>query len=229
MAAINFAVLFLTFVWKKEVSTDRQKRKAARQQSPEIAMTSLKGAETPGIEVTPGATTTPSSFVDQIGATAEGAPALADHIPTAGAKDRAVFTNKTVWITCGFLLLYVVRDITQSECTNLTVSQGAEVSLGGWCVSFLIETREGGSSVGYVAVSGCESMQKTALNRAAQSGFWGGITLGEYQWSKKVDRVERSGRPHHTAPLQSMDWRKASDLPVLRARNRLGDQYLDST
>ncbi|TFK45836.1 MFS efflux transporter [Heliocybe sulcata] len=42
--------------------------------------------------------------------------------------------------------------------------QGAEVSLGGWIVSFLISTRGGDpESVGYVA-----------------SGFWGGVTLGRF-------------------------------------------------
>ncbi|EPQ52831.1 MFS general substrate transporter [Gloeophyllum trabeum ATCC 11539] len=42
--------------------------------------------------------------------------------------------------------------------------QGAEVSLGGWIVSFLISARGGDpSNVGYVA-----------------SGFWGGVTLGRF-------------------------------------------------
>ncbi|KZT29770.1 MFS efflux transporter [Neolentinus lepideus HHB14362 ss-1] len=42
--------------------------------------------------------------------------------------------------------------------------QGAEVSLGGWIVSFLISSRDGNpANVGYVA-----------------SGFWGGVTVGRF-------------------------------------------------
>ncbi|CAD6574943.1 MAG: hypothetical protein CYPHOPRED_005534 [Cyphobasidiales sp. Tagirdzhanova-0007] len=61
-----------------------------------------------------------------------------------GAKDEAVTGNRTVWIVCFYLLLCL----------------GAEVTIGGWCVAYVIDTRKGGTSVGYVA-----------------SGFWAGIAL----------------------------------------------------
>ncbi|ROW13981.1 hypothetical protein VPNG_04094 [Cytospora leucostoma] len=51
--------------------------------------------------------------------------------------------------------------------------QGAEVSISGWVISFLEETRKGDpSSVGYVT-----------------SGFWGGITLGRFILSVPAHRV----------------------------------------
>ncbi|KDE07771.1 hypothetical protein MVLG_02041 [Microbotryum lychnidis-dioicae p1A1 Lamole] len=58
---------------------------------------------------------------------------------------RQTLENRTVWICCLFILVYV----------------GAEVSMGGWIVTFLIDNRNGGPSAGYVA-----------------TGFWGGLTLG---------------------------------------------------
>ncbi|RPA75730.1 MFS general substrate transporter [Ascobolus immersus RN42] len=51
--------------------------------------------------------------------------------------------------------------------------QGAEVSIGGWTVSFLISARKGDpQSIGYVA-----------------SGFWGGITLGRFLLTPFVPRL----------------------------------------
>lgn len=51
--------------------------------------------------------------------------------------------------------------------------QGAEVSISGWVISFLIETREGApSSVGYVT-----------------SGFWGGITLGRFLLAHPAQKI----------------------------------------
>ncbi|KAL8291864.1 hypothetical protein RQP46_002122 [Phenoliferia psychrophenolica] len=55
------------------------------------------------------------------------------------------FSNSTMWIFSLFIFLYV----------------GAEVSMGGWIVSFLIDERGGGPSAGYVA-----------------TGFWAGLTIG---------------------------------------------------
>ncbi|KAH8808874.1 major facilitator superfamily transporter [Xylogone sp. PMI_703] len=51
--------------------------------------------------------------------------------------------------------------------------QGAEVSISGWVISFLITTREGSSeSVGYVT-----------------SGFWAGITLGRFLLSHQAQKI----------------------------------------
>lgn len=51
--------------------------------------------------------------------------------------------------------------------------QGAEVSISGWVISFLITTRQGSSaSVGYVT-----------------SGFWGGITLGRFLLSHHGHKI----------------------------------------
>ena len=51
--------------------------------------------------------------------------------------------------------------------------QGAEVSISGWVISFLIATRHGNpSSVGYVT-----------------SGFWGGITLGRFLLSHPAHKI----------------------------------------
>lgn len=53
--------------------------------------------------------------------------------------------NKTMWICSLFIFVYV----------------GAEVSMGGWVVTFMRESRNGGTDAGYIV-----------------TGFWGGITLG---------------------------------------------------
>ncbi|KAH7016855.1 major facilitator superfamily domain-containing protein [Ilyonectria destructans] len=51
--------------------------------------------------------------------------------------------------------------------------QGAEVSISGWVISFLINTRDGDpASVGYVS-----------------SGFWAGITLGRFLLSGPAQRI----------------------------------------
>ena len=51
--------------------------------------------------------------------------------------------------------------------------QGAEVSISGWVISFLIQTRNGDpSTVGYVS-----------------SGFWGGITVGRFLLSGPAQRI----------------------------------------
>jgi hypothetical protein len=51
--------------------------------------------------------------------------------------------------------------------------QGAEVSISGWVISFLIATRHGSPpAVGYVT-----------------SGFWGGITLGRFLLSHPAHKV----------------------------------------
>jgi fucose permease len=74
------------------------------------------------------------------------------HKPLSVTSERhsdnmiAALKSPITWYLCLFLLFY----------------QGAEVSMGGWIVTFLLDYRHGNpNSVGYVA-----------------SGFWGGLTIG---------------------------------------------------
>jgi fucose permease len=68
-----------------------------------------------------------------------------------------VFKSKTVILGALFIFAY----------------QGAEVSISGWVISFLISTRHGNpSTVGYVT-----------------SGFWGGITLGRFLLSHPAHKI----------------------------------------
>lgn len=68
-----------------------------------------------------------------------------------------VFKSKTVILGALFIFAY----------------QGAEVSISGWVISFLISTRHGNpSAVGYVT-----------------SGFWGGITLGRFLLSHPAHKI----------------------------------------
>lgn len=67
------------------------------------------------------------------------------------------FKSKTVILGASFIFAY----------------QGAEVSISGWVISFLLSTRHGNpSAVGYVT-----------------SGFWGGITLGRFLLSHPAHRI----------------------------------------
>jgi fucose permease len=67
------------------------------------------------------------------------------------------FKSKTVILGALFIFAY----------------QGAEVSISGWVISFLIATRHGNpAAVGYVTV-----------------GFWGGITLGRFLLSHPAHRI----------------------------------------
>lgn len=67
------------------------------------------------------------------------------------------FKSKTVILGALFIFAY----------------QGAEVSISGWVISFLIATRHGNpSAVGYVT-----------------AGFWGGITLGRFLLSHPAHRI----------------------------------------
>jgi len=70
---------------------------------------------------------------------------------SSGKRMMETLRSRTVWIVGIFLLLYV----------------GAEVSIGGWIVSYVIKERSGGHSAGYVA-----------------SGFWAGIALGRLMLHK---------------------------------------------
>ncbi len=73
------------------------------------------------------------------------------------ASMRKAFKSKTVILGALFIFAY----------------QGAEVSISGWVISFLIATRHGKpSAVGYVT-----------------SGFWGGITLGRFLLSHPAHKV----------------------------------------
>ncbi|KAB8078501.1 major facilitator superfamily domain-containing protein [Aspergillus leporis] len=65
---------------------------------------------------------------------------------TASSELKATFSNRAVWILSGFSFLYV----------------GAEVTVGGWLVQYIVSVRNGDpKEVGYIA-----------------SGFWTGFTLG---------------------------------------------------
>ncbi len=69
--------------------------------------------------------------------------------PTSGpqrSQTRRALSNKTVWFLCLFLAIYV----------------GAEVTVGGWLLTFMINIRNGErTNMGYVV-----------------SGFWIGLTIG---------------------------------------------------
>ncbi|WEJ97777.1 hypothetical protein PSN45_005338 [Yamadazyma tenuis] len=62
-------------------------------------------------------------------------------------KLKAALQTKATWLFAVFVFVY----------------QGAEVSMGGWIVTYLLDYRNGGHVVGYVA-----------------SGFWGGVALGRF-------------------------------------------------
>ncbi|KAK9369467.1 major facilitator superfamily domain-containing protein [Lipomyces kononenkoae] len=70
---------------------------------------------------------------------------------------RQALRDRVTWLAAGLILFY----------------QGAEVSIGGWIVSFMIDTRRGDpSAVGYVA-----------------SGFWAGITIGRFVLNQFLPRI----------------------------------------
>lgn len=74
--------------------------------------------------------------------------------PSHAATMLLALQNSRTWLFALFVLFY----------------QGAEVSLAGWVVTFLLSSRQGNpSSVGYVA-----------------SGFWGGLTLGRLLLTKPL-------------------------------------------
>lgn len=66
-------------------------------------------------------------------------------LPQLTGAMKAALTNHITWLISLFVFCY----------------QGSEVSLGGWIVSYLIDSRGANTSYGYVL-----------------SGFWGGLTLG---------------------------------------------------
>lgn len=82
----------------------------------------------------------------------------ADHVePTSLQLLRQALRNRTTILGALFIFAY----------------QGAEVSISGWVISFLINARHGNSaSVGYVT-----------------SGFWAGITLGRFVLTHLSSRV----------------------------------------
>ncbi|KAG0652901.1 hypothetical protein D0Z07_0436 [Hyphodiscus hymeniophilus] len=77
--------------------------------------------------------------------------------PGQFANMLGVLKSKTVILGALFIFAY----------------QGAEVSISGWVISFLIKTRHGNpAAVGYVT-----------------SGFWGGITLGRFLLSHPAHKI----------------------------------------
>ncbi|KAI1081818.1 MFS general substrate transporter [Whalleya microplaca] len=88
-------------------------------------------------------------------------PALLSETPSRGAQQMSgmliAFKSRVVLLGAVFIFAY----------------QGAEVSISGWVISFLIAARHGEpSSVGYVT-----------------SGFWAGITLGRFALSPVGARI----------------------------------------
>ncbi|KAK9240015.1 major facilitator superfamily domain-containing protein [Lipomyces kononenkoae] len=70
---------------------------------------------------------------------------------------RQALRDRVTWLAASLILFY----------------QGAEVSIGGWIVSFMIETRRGDPrAVGYVA-----------------SGFWLGVTIGRFVLNQFLPRI----------------------------------------
>ena len=91
---------------------------------------------------------TPSQHAASNTQNAGPAPREESHIKDQFASMVKAFKSKTVILGALFIFAY----------------QGAEVSISGWVISFLIATRHGNpSAVGYVT-----------------SGFWAGITLGRF-------------------------------------------------
>lgn len=85
------------------------------------------------------------------------APSSKNHVKEQVANMIKAFKSKTVILGALFIFAY----------------QGAEVSISGWVISFLIGTRNGNpASVGYVT-----------------SGFWAGITLGRFLLSHPAHLV----------------------------------------
>lgn len=108
MAAVNVVVLFFTFCWKQQ-HNHTQVAEVAIAETPAIPMTPMKtdegdqhsGNGRQGHDSVP--------IAEEITASAEGAPALVDQMHNANARDKAILTNRVVWLTCFFLLAYVVR------------------------------------------------------------------------------------------------------------------------
>ncbi|KAK9376545.1 major facilitator superfamily domain-containing protein [Lipomyces chichibuensis] len=70
---------------------------------------------------------------------------------------RQALRDRVTWLAAALILFY----------------QGAEVSIGGWIVSFMIDTRRGDpTAVGYVA-----------------SGFWAGITIGRFVLNQFLSKL----------------------------------------
>lgn len=70
---------------------------------------------------------------------------------------KAAIKDRRTWLICIFIFFY----------------QGAEVSLGGWTVTFLLDYRHGNSeSTGYIA-----------------SGFWGGVMIGRFVLTTLLSRL----------------------------------------
>lgn len=135
VAATDVLVLFLTF-WRSGPLDHEEQEEPARREPQQVVHDSV---ESPGIELKDLATRQTS--IDEMDNTPTGERIR----QSASAKDMEIYKNKLIWICAIFLLLYV----------------GAEVSIGGWIVTFLQNERQGSVQSGN-----------------AVSGFWGGIALG---------------------------------------------------
>lgn len=74
---------------------------------------------------------------------------------STSAKNRALLTNKTVWLLAIFLCFYVGLVVIRLPMQQLTTLCRAEVSIGGWAISFLLAERGGTADVGYVSCVCC--------------------------------------------------------------------------
>lgn len=96
-------------------------------------------------------------------ATASGADGSAGHTEISTTRKEALWSMFSSLKTRVVLL----------GSTFIFCYQGAEVSISGWVISFLIEARDGTpASVGYVT-----------------AGFWGGITLGRFLLVAPAQRI----------------------------------------
>lgn len=83
--------------------------------------------------------------------------ATAEHQTTKSQNLKQAFSDKTTWLGSLFIFAY----------------QGAEVSISGWVITFLIKYRHGDpTSVGYVT-----------------AGFWAGITIGRLTLSHLAHKI----------------------------------------
>lgn len=93
------------------------------------------------------------------------------HSQVTSAPENAVSARGTGQISK--LLKPLTNKIVVLGALFIFAYQGAEVSISGWVISFLINTRKGNpNTVGYVT-----------------SGFWGGITLGRFFLSAPAHKI----------------------------------------
>lgn len=89
------------------------------------------------------------------------------------ALQRAASRHSEELTTLQLLMTALKDKVTLVGALYTFAYQGAEVSISGWVISFLITYRHGDpTSVGYVT-----------------AGFWGGITVGRFAFSHAINRI----------------------------------------